>query len=67
MTTIMKKDVQPVDSLHLIIGTELFFSWYKNEDNDILFYESDSIGSNYKNTSIYFELCYKWGLDIVKK
>lgn len=58
-------DIKPVDSFHIIIGADLFYSWRKLENKLDIDYD-DMIGSNYKNTSIYLEIKYKWRFDLHK-
>jgi hypothetical protein len=58
-------DIMPLDSFHILIGADLFFSWHKLNDE----YEIDEeniTGTNYKNCNIYLEVRYKWGIDFKK-
>lgn len=58
-------DIMPLDSFHIIIGADLFFSWHKIENK--LDIDTENItGSNYKNNNIYLEVRYKWGIDFKK-
>ncbi|MCG8570648.1 MAG: hypothetical protein MJB14_10960 [Spirochaetes bacterium] len=61
-----KLDIQPIDSLHIIIGGELYFSWHQLAGEDVQIYEADQIGANYGNSSIYLEVKYKWGFEFHK-
>ena len=58
-------DIKPIDSFHIKVGADLFYSWHKLEDKLDINYDG-MIGSNYKNTSIYIEIIYKWGFDFHK-
>ena len=58
-------DIMPLDSFHILIGADLFFSWHKLE-NKLDVNTENITGSNYKNCNIYLEVRYKWGIDFKK-
>jgi hypothetical protein len=53
-------DVMPFDSFHIVLGSDLFFSWHKKK------YEGVSLDREYKygryteSNNIYFLISYKW-------
>ena len=58
-------DIMPLDSFHILIGSDLFFSWHKLKDKlDIN--TGNLFGSNYTSSNIYLEVRYKWGIDFKK-
>ena len=59
-------DIMPIDSFHIIIGADLFFSFQKIEDKDVELCYTDNIGTNYKNSNIYILIKYKWGMEFKK-
>ena len=58
-------DIMPLDSFHILIGSDLFFSWHKLE-NKLDIDTSNLFGSNYASSNIYIEVRYKWGIDFKK-
>jgi hypothetical protein len=58
-------DIMPIDSFHIKLGVELFFSWHKIDDK-VELVTNDRIGTFYKDSSIFAEVSYKWGVDIRK-
>jgi hypothetical protein len=58
-------DIMPLDSFHILIGSDLFFSWHKL-DGKVSIDTEDLTGANYKNSNIYLVVKYKWGIDFRK-
>jgi len=60
-------DIMPIDSLHILIGADLYFSWYqpKDSDNAQLKY-TDNLGTFYKDSNIYLIVSYKWDYQFTK-
>ncbi len=58
-------DIMPLDSFHILLGADLFFSWNKLK-NKLRIDEENITGSNYINSSVYLEVRYKWGIDFKK-
>lgn len=54
-------DFMPFDSFHIILGTDLYVS-LSRINGDIQIDETDRIGSNYKYSTVYIEINYKWGI-----
>jgi len=58
-------DIMPLDSFHILVGSDLFFSWHKL-DGKVSIDEENLTGFNYKNNNIYLVVKYKWGIDFKK-
>ncbi len=58
-------DFMPIDSFHIVIGAELYMS-LSRIDGSIEIDETDRFGSNYKYSTTYVEVSYKWGIDYKK-
>jgi len=56
-------DIMPFETFNILIGAELFFSWHILE-NEFDNYEEDLIGSNHKNSNVFLEVRYRWGIDV---
>lgn len=61
-------DIMPIDSFHITIGADLYFSWYDDKtDNDpVKLTTTDKIGRYHKDSSVYLAIKYKWGMDFTK-
>lgn len=59
-------DIMPIDSFHILIGANLYFSWAQKKDEDVKLVTNDKIGTYHKDSSIYIALSYKWGIDFYK-
>lgn len=59
-------DIMPVDSFHIIVGTDLYFSWVQKKDQAVELSQTDKIGTYHKDSNIYIAMKYKWGMDFKK-
>jgi len=59
-------DIMPIDSFHILIGGELYFSWAQKKDEEVKLVTDDRIGTYHKDSSVYVALSYKWGIDFYK-
>ncbi len=61
-------DIMPVDSFHITIGADLYFSWYDDmkDDGGVKMNTTDKIGTYHKDSSVYLAFKYKWGMDFTK-
>ena len=59
-------DIMPIDSFHILIGADLYFSWIQKKDKDVELCTTDRLGTYHKDSSIYLAFKYKWGMDFVK-
>jgi len=59
-------DIMPIDSFHIIIGTDLYFSWIQKKDQAVELSLTDKIGTYHKDSNIYIAMKYKWGIDYKK-
>ena len=56
-------DIMPIDSFHIVIGADLFFSWYRPSGEEIHINYYDTFGVFHNDTNIFIEVKYKWGFD----
>jgi len=61
-------DIKPVDSFHILIGSDLYYSWHKlsSDDKITLDTTTDSIGNYTPSNNIYLKVVYKWNADVKK-
>ncbi|MCG8572511.1 MAG: hypothetical protein MJB14_20450 [Spirochaetes bacterium] len=59
-------DIMPVDSFHIMVGADLFFSWYKPKDESVQINDDDFTGNQYPSSNIYLAVKYDWGITIKK-
>jgi len=61
-------DIKPVDSFHILIGSDLYYSWHKvaGEDKVTLDTTTDSIGAYTSSNNVYLKIVYKWNADVKK-
>ncbi|MCG8570134.1 MAG: hypothetical protein MJB14_08340 [Spirochaetes bacterium] len=60
-------DIMPFDSFHIVIGSNLYFSWIKQKDKAVeINRETDRIGQFNGDSNIYVEVRYKWNYDLKK-
>jgi len=61
-------DIKPVDSFHILIGSDLYYSWHKvaGEDKITLDTKTDSIGTYTPSNNVYLKVVYKWNADVKK-
>ncbi len=57
----------PVDNLTIIAGSELYYSWEKNNDtHEITIAKTDKLGIFHKDSHIYFGMEVAWGANLKK-
>ncbi len=61
-------DFMPVDSLHLILGADIAYAWYKDRGSSRVQLEttSDRIGIFTPFNNVYLKIRYKWNADLKK-
>jgi hypothetical protein len=57
-------DIMPFDSFHIRFGCDIFVSWHQVGDEKISVNRTSQIGSFLDNSSLYFKIQYKWGVDL---
>ena len=53
-------DIMPIDSFHIVIGADLFFSWHKVEGENVDINYNDTFGAFHNDSNIFIEVRYKW-------
>lgn len=57
-------DIMPIDSFHIKVGCDIFVSWHQVGDEPFTLNRTSQIGSFLENSSLYFKIQYKWGVDL---
>lgn len=55
-------DIMPIDSFHIKIGSNLYYSWKKLKGESVDIDYEDDLGYFYNNNNIYLIVQYKWSM-----
>ena len=61
-------DLMPVDSFHIVLGTDLAYSWYRERGSNTVRLDttSDKLGIYTPFNNVYLKVLYKWNYDLTK-
>lgn len=61
-------DFKPVDSFHIVVGSDLYYAWHKVKGDDSVSLDTtgNAIGSYTPSNNVYLKVVYKWNADLKK-